>query len=237
MKQVVYAELDVLLDTRFGTLIKHSEDLARQVAQNGYAKRTTDNFDQLIPSLDNTVIQTLYKQRDIDTLKLSKMTNVVPIIRDIITELKGSDRYSPDLETIELVVNTHPYTLPDEDQVQIKDVIQYLMGDRVPVNLVSIPPIGLMPSFIESRYSAVFMYDLNGWLTKHRNALIDCKMSDILFFAPRLFAEREPTKQELQEAYSELDVEIDPFKALEISLAEYMSLRMLDIAAYCFVKA
>lgn len=236
MKQIIYVELDALLDTRFGTVIQMNMELASQLATSGYGKRESDKLSELVPHFPDQEFKDNYKKRSTEVLKLSKMTNIIPIIKDLIDELRDTERYLPEEGNISIHVNTYPYVLSDEEQSSIRQVVSFYLGGVV-VQMVSIPPIGLMPKTIESKYSALFLYHFDQWLTLHQNALKDTKLSDILFFGPRLYVNGKPTDAELNAAYSDIPKEIDPFKASEMVLSEYMSLRLIDVAAFSFIRA
>lgn len=240
MKQTIYVELDALLDTRFGTIIEMDKEaktnFAGLLATSKYSSRTSDVFSELVTGFPDQQFKATYKSRTVDVLKVSRITNIIPIIKDLIEELNDTDKYLPEVSSVSVHVNTYPYLLTDEEQATMRQVIAFYLG-QVTVQLVRTPLIGLMPSTIESKYSALFMYHFDDWLTLHQNALKDTKLADILFFGPRIYVSGTPSETELSVAYGDIPKEIDPFKASEMVLSEYLSLRLIDPAAFSFVHA
>ena len=88
MKHLVLIELDVLFDTRIGTLSKFGDDVAIEVLENGYRSRITDDISAFTKKITNEQFKEAYRNRDKETLKLSRMTNFIFTLRNIVTELE-----------------------------------------------------------------------------------------------------------------------------------------------------
>lgn len=241
MTQNIYVDIDALLDTRFGSVImldrRMDTNYASKLITANYSQRQTDKLSVLLPEFPNDMFIECYETRTVETLKVSRMTNIVPILKDLVSELGDTSRYLPDTPNVGITVNIYPYTLSVEERMTFKDIISFYINN-VTVTIIDKPPIGLMPSVIDANYAAVFLYHFDDWLTLHNKALMDNKLPEVLFFGPRLFIGDIPTQHDLQEVYSsDIPMEIDPFKASEMALSEYISLRFIAPAAFSFIGA
>ena len=233
MKQSIYVSLDSLLDTRFGTLIKMGEDRAAGLFDKGYRQRQIDDFSQLDETIDMDEFNKLYDNRDLSILELSKCSGIVPTLCHMVLELKEASSGVPFIDNVSVDVNTYPFNFSDEVERELVSVIRYMTGDVAKINMVNIPLIGLMPSYIDANYDAVIMYNFNEWLTKHGNALKTNPMPRVSFIVPALFREKVPTEDELD--FGDLNTN-DPFSATEMALAEFLMVRFVDVSKFSVVE-
>lgn len=219
----IYVELDALLDTRLGTLAKISPDLAAQVLSNGYHARTTDTF----TGVDSATFNTLYSQRDVETLKLSVVTGIVPVLRDLAEKLTEQMQNRPYHDAITLVVNLYPYQLDSEEQDLIGKSIATLLSGTASVEVVNIASINLTPLHCKQHFSSMVMYDYDSWMSLHTDNFKLARLPDVLVFSPAIyFTGSEPTKEEMDFAVNQAN---HPFVATEMAAAPLVDLQLIDI--------
>lgn len=234
MRQCILVELDCLLDTRLGTLIKLDESVATEVIKSDYHLRESDRWNELVDiEVDQAGYDYLYRSRDVDTLKLSKITSLLPVLSKMLADVCESSLSDIESEGVQLHINYHPYKLSDTDIEALKQALRYHLTLPVELSFVSIPMVGLMPSVVKDTYDGVIMYDIDGWLKKHQNALIECAMPTVIFMGPAIYFNEKPTAEQVRE---EIGDEYTPFQAIEIVLAEYIALRLIDVSNFSLIR-
>jgi hypothetical protein len=83
----------------------------------------------------------------------------------------------------------------------------------------------MTPGLIDRSWDGVMMYDFNTWLVKQEERLKTTQIPTIPFIVPALYANAVPTPEET--VVEDLG-EVDPFAALEMVLAEYVMLHMVE---------
>lgn len=234
MRQCILVDLDCLLDTRLGTLIKLDEELATTVIKSDYHLRESDRWGELVDcEVDQDGYDYLYRSRDLSTLKVSKITTMLPMLSKMIADISESALSDIESEFVQVRINHHPYKLSDNDIEALKQALMYHIGVPIDLTFVSIPMVGLMPSYIKDTYDGVIMYDVNGWLAKHQNALIESAMPDVTFIGPAIYFNEKPTAEQIHE---EVGDEYTPFQAIELVMAEYIALRLIDVSNFSLIR-
>lgn len=211
-----FTELDCLLDTRIGTLARMDQDLARRVLKDGYLSRERDWF----PGADMQQYQQLYQNRDKTTLAYSRPTACFDFLRSMIQihQVQELEYNAPIRFSNTVVVNIHPYRLTDDELREMGEVITFLLGGELRVELVSLSDEQLTPEYFKGKFALVVMYDLNRWLNTHYAfdpANMDMKtilgklLPELTFFAPAIAFTAPPTEQE-QAKLAELGKELAP---------------------------
>lgn len=225
MKKRLYVELDGLLDTRLGTLIRLDEPQAQVALAGGYFTRESDDWSKLGLSVDQAAYDDLYRHRDETTLKMSRCSDLVPMVHRMTHELESMGAKTPFVSEITLDVNFWPYQLSDEIRQEILSAVRIMVSPSVKVESVWFAPAQLNPELIDRSWDGVLMYDFNTWLTEHQERLKDKQIPRIPFIVPALYWNGIPTPEETEIE----DVgQIDPFAALEMLLAEYVMLHMVE---------
>ena len=229
-RQGIYVELDVLLDTRLGTIARLDDDAALKTLQSGgYHAREIDSFD----FVDMNEYKALYAQRDADTLSKSMLTGAIPFLRDVTAALAEQAQIRPYHNGGKLVVNTHPYTstLSSGELDEIGRAIAARMHGHAPVELVDISPESLTPYHCKQSYAMMMVYDFGAWMEMHSDAFRTTRLPEVTLFSPRLYNER-PREDELQIVTKEL---MHPMKAVELMASPIISLKLMDIKHFSVV--
>lgn len=194
----VYIDLDSLFDTRLGCLAEINPKLTLQALEDGFLKRNCDSFS----FIKKDKFDSLYKLRDIETLRLSPFTACHKLLASVcVSMLKGSVD-GPDITGVKVVVNINPYKLSEVEAGDLLSLIVEKTGRLVEVQLVDIPFKDLTLSHCESNYDVMFMYDYMYFLEQNVVAKNHIKHSlyDRILIAPEIFL-REITKKDIDKIY------------------------------------
>jgi len=233
----ILISLDVLLDTRAGTLAKMlGPEKVVEVLKGNYHNRKDDKF----PMVDVDAYNAMYARRDEETLSLSYLTNVEGFLRELVHTLIKQALVRPFHQGVRVVVNTYPYQLSDEVTQQILGaVVAKLLADievdlPLRVEAEHLPDEMLNPEYCKQTYAAMLMYDYESWLSMHQLALIKRPMPEVTLFAPAIFFAQTPTDEEIQAAFTEF--QMHPFEVLKKSVQGGIDLQLLPIELFSIVK-
>lgn len=233
MNQNILVSLDALLDTRLGTLFRLGQDRAESVLFNGYRDRDSDRWGDLGTEIDQQAYQQAYRQRDVETLKVSRPTAIAPVINQITNALGKAAIKAPIVERIRVDVNVYPYRMTDELKAMIAGAVNEWVSVDTLVDVVDIPPSEITPRYLDRHYAAVILYDFDEWLNHQHEALIECPIPTITIIAPALYANERPTEKDMRVEGTEIT---SAFAALEMSLLEYMSLTIMDAKYFSLIE-
>lgn len=222
----IYVNLDALLDTRLGTINKHSKELATAIIASGtYHQREIDDF----VGFDRETFKAHYALRDIETLKNSVVTNVIYFLKNLVSELTEQAIQRPYHDGCRVIVNYFPYTLTNEEQAEFESVISTWLRNLVQVELINVPLKDLTPLHCKNNYSAMITYDYEEWLEMHTEAFKSVRLPDINMFAPAIYFNKKPTETELEEL---VRTSMHPMRAIEVLAAPIIGLRLLDASVF-----
>lgn len=222
-RQSIYVPLDVLLDTRLGTLARIDDVAAANVIESGtYQTRQNDEF----AGFDKVVFDQQYKDRDVETLKLSMVTEAIQFLRQLVAVLTEQAIVRPFHEGAKIVVNIYPYTLSQEEQVDIGRAIEAWMQGMAPVELVAIPTKDLTPAYCKDMYSLMMVYDYEEWLNVHAEAFVHTRLSEVTMYVPALYKVHTPSAEELERTVKEA---AHPMRALELLASPLIDLKFIDV--------
>jgi hypothetical protein len=224
----IYATLDVLLDTRLGTIARMSEDLAVSVLQSGYHNRFDDEF----PGVDMVEFKKLYEARDVETLKMSVKTGCVNLIRDLMNGVAEQAFTRPYHQGANLVVNLYPYVLDEEEQQALAEVLRNQMNNLCSIEFVYLTQREVTPNLCKTSFAAMFVYEHDNWLDMHIDSFRTTQLAELDMFAPALFRER-PSASEMEKRMKEVG---HPFKAIEKMASPLIKLQLLDSSIFSVVK-
>lgn len=237
MKMSMLAYLDVILDTRLGTLGKMGEtiqSLALKAPGDGYFKRMIDDWDRTCGVGTTVAYQDLYRNRDQDTCDQAVLTSMILEFNKQSLMMTNALISDPLIDEVEIVVNTWPYIVTKEQEKNICDSLLFHMEEKVPMRCVHISLEDLTLAEIRDNWSAVILYDFVEWLT-YRAPEIEsgrnrCPRNSVV--APLLFTGKVPTRQELM-----VDgVPRDPFEATTIGLREFIKIEFWPIHHFCMIR-
>lgn len=225
---VVYIELDALLDTRIGILHQHHPELAVSVLRSGkYPKRLIDRFG----SISAKEFDALYATRDIETLKHSILTNVPFFLQRLIKDCVVHASLTKVDQHLHYVVNTYPYNF---DNDELKDTLisclSFHMLDAVEISVVHLSPQELTPTYIKSNFDIMLMYRFQDWLYMHREEFKLVRCPGVTVVAPAIFWHEMPDPETIQECRN---IGRDPIQIAEEQTAEFIRLKFMDVSLFC----
>lgn len=226
----ILVELDVLLDTRLGTLARLSPQAAEDVLINGkYHIRQSDRF----LGVDHEQYKELYKNRDVVTLAHSQVTNALEWIRRLRGVLADHAIERPYNDGTKIVVNHYPYQLTSEEQEEMVKAIGAWLNYELPVELVSIRTEDLTPQHCKSSYAMMMIYDFEVWMEIHASAFEQVRLPEVPLFAPAIYFNKEPSAKELEKAVKEAG---HPMRALELLASPLIDLKLIDVKFFSILQ-
>lgn len=163
-----YIELDALVDSRIGTLMRLKPEWAfKATAEHAFHHRMSDDLTGFLEGFDLDTFKKAYYERDRSTFFYSRATSMVSYLRSVImdqAELKIAG--DPRIGALRMIVNYYPYDLDLEDINYLRRVLSTTFS--LPLNLVefeSRPHRDMTFSWLRAIRAAVMViYNFNEWL-------------------------------------------------------------------------
>ena len=169
LTSIILVELDCLVDTRQGTLIRMDSDKAAELLINGYHDRPWDIF----PGVDMDLYRTTYNHRDRDTLALSMVTPVGKLIKDFCDRTHQQTLKTPFHKQPKVCINIWPYTLEKEEITLIEESVSAIIQHVCEVEAIFKSPEDLNPAWLKEHIDIAVVYDPGKWLDTHsKNGLL-----------------------------------------------------------------
>lgn len=229
---VVYIDLDCLLDTRMGILAQHHPELAKEVLADGrYGRRLIDQFG----SLTSRQFEELYEKRDMETLRYSVVTNVPLFLQRIIKDAIVHASMAKVDQELKYVINVWPYAFEDQELLEVLAAcIRYHTLDTVEIEVVRIPPSKLTPTLIKKEYDIILMYSYQKWLYSHREEFDRVRCPSVTLVVPQLFYLDMPDQEALAECRRQNK---DPMSMAEEQLGGHIRLKTVSASLFCMSEA
>ncbi len=155
-----FTDLDSILDTRLGTIVRFYNDKFEDVIKNGYLNRDRDLF----KGIDPEDFKQQYAKRDKLTLKASMMTSVLSLAKDFCKQIYEGNIKTPFIHRPKIIVNIYPYVLTEEEQKLIREVVMYRISKLCDVQLVNMSFDRITPGYLNSNISMAAIYEPFEWL-------------------------------------------------------------------------
>lgn len=231
--KTVMVELDALLDTRLATLDRLDPKAAHDILEARYWERTMDDFGKLTQgAVTNEAFWDAYRQRDVETLKRSRCTELVVVLDRQMKELEARVGADPEVMGTKVVVNTYPYRLDDDERASLVNAVMAYAGVTTEVTTVSLAYEDLTPSYIKQHWDHLYLYEFDRWFALHQKALRHTYLPRVKLTAPAFYL-RDPSEAEDVDFSS---LEMSPFTALEISLVERLHLELGPASAFSLIR-
>lgn len=226
----ILVSLDCLLDTRIGVIAqKYPEKVSKLLSGRSYFERIQDRFD----GIEHEEFVELYKNRNVETLKCSMMTNATLLMGTLVKT--SANQVLSGSAPVRMIfdINIYPYVLDEDERNDLLGVLEFHVGDAPEYNIVSIPNEFLTPVICKSQYAVLVMYDFPDWMRMHADAFKEFRMPDLLIYAPQLL-EKLPTPEENKKL---LEMNLDPFEASRLAASPAFSIRFLTIDVFSIRNA
>lgn len=228
----IMVTMDALLDTRLATLFMMSPEKTQALLESGnYHSRTVDEFE----GFDREEFKQRYAARDLHTLRHAMLTGVMRIINYFNKQTLKAILNTPLMKQSRLELNIWPYVdLPDELTVPILNALRALTGDKIDIALVNYSYEELTPSYVQSSYVAMVMYDYWNWLEVHsvNKNLVRTQIPNVALVGPQLIKDSESAEElkytntwEIIEKYSRpyVNLQLFPIMGFSTDLDRYVS--------------
>lgn len=176
-RKQIYIDIDSLLDTRLGILTEYFPQVAGNILFNldKYYNRLRDDF----YPIGNTTFKYFYSKRNKDTLKLSKLTNIMEVIIEEIGFVEFNLEIKNLVNKAEVVLNLFPYEFTEKEKEKLELII-YNLVKHIPFDLkiINKNPLELDKTELE-KYYAIIMYSGMEWL-KYKIATREITNGEIL---------------------------------------------------------
>lgn len=228
---VLYVDLDALLDTRIATLALHDSTAAAEaVKSESYFNRDINDFSEWT---DLTVEQfnELYAKRDVRTLKGSFRTHIPALLERILMDLTAQELTGPTVTSPKVFVNSYPYQLSEEEREMLGYAIAHFAGINVPVTVGSIPYENLTPTVIQKQFSGLIFYNFRDWLAFQHETLKKTKLQETLVIAPQLYHEKRVGVDEYR--YDNMREDVDPWDLFKVGFLELFDIQTIPMSQYC----
>ena len=218
MKQRILVDLDAILDTRLGTLMRMG--VGEKALALNYRQRKSDRWAEMGLDVDQVEYDRLYAERDIYTLAASRPTNISYLLNQITEYLSRLRLNAPMYDTCEVIVNLYPYQLDKDVQDEIVVAVSSWVSMDSTITTAYRAPKDITPNWLSGQAEGYVVYDFDGWLTHHGEAFKSCRIPRNSVIAPSLYWNETPENESV-----EVDGvgQISPFAAVEVALLEYVS--------------
>jgi|SRR5690554_2460300 len=231
MLQRALIDIDMILDTRYGTLRRIDSAWADEfVKTDAYMNRSVDTFGEMSGGrIDQAEYDRLYAARDRETLANSVMTDFVYYLRKDVNDIYIDMVRGTGPESINLDINFWPYELEEEEMELIRRAVQRYIPLPATVGAVKIDPKFLTPQVVDNSYEMMAYYNHEDWLKHHLDALVGKPIPQNVLVTPRIATSGvvpEPT-----------ELAKDPFMVRSAFLVRHVALVYVPTRYACYNDA
>lgn len=223
--------LDSFLDTRLGTIAKYDLDAMNKLLFSGkYHTRDCDEFEVI----DKDLYRALYKDRNVETLKKSVLTNMFSMLKQVLNTLELDGKRTPIPSKVSIDVNYYPYKLSENElKVMAASIANHLNDDSIDVRMITASPEEMTVEFCKSRYNVMVMYDYEEWLNLIGKQFDDMVMPEVYLFVPSIFVQDRPSDEKIKEITKE---SMHPMEALEFLAKPLVNLQLVDVKYFSIIS-
>ena len=203
-EQKILIDLDAIFDTRLGTIAKLNSNAADALVNTPelflkYHSRTKDDWNELTNgNITVEAFNAAYRERNVETLKASAITNYGTLLQGIINDLETKMIHTPLVSSVELHINTWPYVLNEGELDMLKLCASEYTGLLTEIKTVILRPEMLKPQILDKNYAVYITYNFNDWFGHHHVNLLNYRMPQFTFLAAALYV-TTPTEADLVE--------------------------------------
>jgi len=225
-RDVIYIDLDCLLDTRLGTLAALDLDYAfNALGSKEYFTRHSDEF----KGVNTQAFNELYAKRDMEILRASMLTNIIVLLQSFMKSSVEEIFKGGQAAGLEICINTYPYLMDEQERYALVEIMQHKLAPEIEISSVYLTDQDLTPTFCKTSYAVMVRYHFHKWMELHVEEWKTVQMPGVAFYAPAIYT-KTPTDQELKEMAKD---KLHPFQATELLCAPLFQLRLLDIEMFC----
>lgn len=232
---VCYVELDSIMDTRLGTLIRYKPEIVDQLLMSGdYFNRLIDSY----PEVNKDQFYDWYANRDKSVLALSTISEMIYLIKEFISRMMKGMIGTPDNRRAVVEINTWPYELDKEEVQLILATTSIWFNHQIEIRHTCRSREELTPAFCKKTYYAMWMYDYWNWFKTHDNpengTFGNTLLPDVSLFIPAINTDHVPTKQEIAESLR-IGHGTDPFDQIAELSAPVINMVFVPVKVWCIL--
>lgn len=243
MPSSIIVDLDSILDTRLALIFMMDKDyVGKLLADNRYFKRDSNLFE----GIDYEAFMDHYERRNKGLLVNAVATKMVSFIAEYVTKIEEArDRSVPDIDELEVHINTHPYSTLNDNELTaiVRGTSAKLMAEGMPrttvVKTVSYTPEQLTPKLMNDNYAVVIMYEYYKLLDVQARLKNFDKSScpSVTLFAPAINVKPhinppERVKEVEEELNTGLKVKLSIYRHIELDYEMSINLTFLPIELF-----
>lgn len=202
--QRLLIDLDVLLDTRLGTIRQCFPECADEVTGSlKYWGRKHEDWSKLTSGrISNDVFNEAYAKRNEETLKASRLTGIIDYLIRLATSYQSSIQTEQQKHPFTLVLNLYPYQLDNEtiEALELTLLSFHFSAMYVSIEVVNLSQQELTPDYLADNFTGYLTYHHLDYIQIHTQALIGQKelsfgtrpLSRFSLVGP-LFFEKDPS--------------------------------------------
>ncbi len=231
-EKTIMVMLDCLLDTRQGTLLKISPEVAFEItSKEEYHARQSDEFQtdkhgKLSPELFQA-IGDKFKQ---EIIFISLKTKMYLFLQELIQKFIDMSANTPHVSTITLEINIHPYNFNDTQVEYLMKAMIAHLGNAAAIRIVSFDINQLHLKDIAAKYDSIIMYNPVNWLNKHHNELKKGVLKELTLYLPKMNTVRALTNKEKNDLSKNFS---DVYKFTEMIFTGFIRIVYIPVESYC----
>jgi hypothetical protein len=231
-EKFILITLDSILDTRQGTLLKISPEVAYEItSKEDYHARQSDTFvsekyGELSPELFQQVKEKFKHEIIFNSLK----TKMYLFLQELIEGYVKLSLSTPHASIITLEVNIHPYKFTEtQAEYLLKALIAHL-GNSAAISIVDFDIKELSLKTIADKYDSVIMYNPVDWLNSRHNELKMGVLKELTLYIPKINTVRDLTDKERKNLNKNIS---DVYKFTQMVFAGFIKINYVPVECYC----
>ena len=231
-EKFILITLDSILDTRQGTLLKISPEVAYEItSKEEYHARESDEFvSEEYGKLSLELFEQVKEKFKHEIIFNSLKTKMYQFLQELIDGYVKLSLSTPHVSTVTLEINLYPYTFT-ETQVEylLKALIAHL-GNAAAISIVNFDINELPLKSIAEKYASIIMYNPVNWLNNRHNELKVGTLKDLNLYLPKMNTVRALTDKERKTMSKSV---ADVYKFTEMVFAGFIKLNYIPVECYC----
>lgn len=183
-RDTVMVYLDSMLDTVMGTIAKHDKGLAIKLA--GFSALPHSGAGP-VAHITHAQFSEMYAKRDIETLKLSVLSNVPFFLQRLIKDCMVHSTKVKMEQELHFIVNTWPYEFDEDMNEMLTNCIRYHTFDTSSVSVMCISDEELTPQYVRDQLDIIIRYQYKDWLYMHRESFERYLCPHVTLVVPQIF--------------------------------------------------
>lgn len=233
MKHRILVWLDALLDTRIATVSQLDQQAAvKLLTDDRYESREVDDF-EAICGISKAQFQEAYAKRDVETLKVSRITGVPIYLDKLVRQLEKDANRTPHIDDIKIDINIWPYQLDQDEQDLLITMVMHYVGVETLARCVNYAPEEVTPSLLRRDYTVHVIYSFAEWFEKQAEAFQVVKTPALAVVAPALYKEGIPKTEDL--TVEGMGV-VSPFVLTPVMLSEMIRLDLIPARLFTILR-